>query len=261
MNTATIDEVKKFWDQRPCNVRHSDLPRGTREYFDAVEHKKLRVEPHILEFSDFQRWRGRRVLEVGCGIGTAAINFARCGADYTGVELSEASLALTRQRFDVYGLPGRFYQGNAEHLTDFVPVETYDLVYSWGVIHHSVNPSAIIQEMQRYMNAHSELRIMIYAANSWKAAMIQAGLDQPEAQSGCPIALTYTHQQARELLGDDLQIVEMRQDHIFPYEIDSYRRGEYHKQPWFEAMPCEVFRALEQQLGWHLLIRARLKGE
>ena len=142
MNTATIDQVKEFWNQRPCNVLHSDLPRGTKEYFDAVEHKKLRVEPHILEFSDFQHWRGRRVLEVGCGIGTAAINFARCGADYTGVELSEASLDLARQRFDVYGLTGRFYVANAEKLTQVVPQETYDLIYSWGVIHHSPDPTA-----------------------------------------------------------------------------------------------------------------------
>ena len=261
MTTATIDQVKEFWDQRPCNVRHSDLPRGTREYFDAVGHKKLRVEPHILDFSDFQAWRGRRVLEVGCGIGTAAINFARCGADYTGVELSEASLDLTRQRFDVYGLPGRFYQGNAEHLTDFVPVETYDLVYSWGVIHHSPRPRAIIDEMRRYMGTHSELRIMIYAANSWRAAMIDAGLDQPEAQSGCPIALTYTPEQAQELLGPELEIVSMHQDHIFPYEITSYRQGQYQQQPWFDAMPPEMFRALERRLGWHLLIRARLRGE
>ena len=115
--TATIDEVRKFWDARPCNVRHSSKPLGTREYFNEVEQKKFTAEPHIPNFCEFDRWKGRRVLEIGSGIGTMAINFARAGADYTGVELSAESLDLTRQRFSVYGYTGRFYQGNAEHLT------------------------------------------------------------------------------------------------------------------------------------------------
>lgn len=259
MNTADIQQVKQFWDDRPCNIRHSDRPLGSREYFDEVEAKKLRVEPHILDFTDFAQWRGRRVLEIGCGIGTAAVNFARCGARYTGVELSERSLELARQRFDVYGLNGNFYVANAEQLTDVVPVKTYDLIYSWGVIHHSVNPQRIIQQARCYMGANSELRIMVYAHDSWKRAMIDAGLDQPEAQSGCPIALTYRRQDIPELLGPDLEIVDIQQDHIFPYEIDSYRRGQYVKQPWFQHMPADMFRALERNFGWHLMITARLK--
>lgn len=259
MTTATIDQVREYWDRRPCNVQHSDQPRGSREYFDQVEEKKFRVEPHILEFSDFQHWRGRRVLEVGCGIGTAAINFARCGADYTGVELSEASFDLARQRFDVYGLTGRFYVADAEKLTQVVPQETYDLIYSWGVIHHSPDPTAIVQEMKQYMGPHSELRIMVYAYDSWKRAMIDAGLDQPEAQSGCPIARTYRREDIPSLLGPGLEITQIQQDHIFPYQVDPYRQGQYVKLPWFQQMPQDVLRVLEKNFGWHLMIRARLQ--
>src|SRR5205807_8312800 len=87
---------------RPCNIRHSPKPVGTREYFDEVEQRKHFVEPHIPGFAQFDRWAGKSVLEVGCGIGTAAVNFARHGAAYLGVELSEDSLNISRQRFSIY---------------------------------------------------------------------------------------------------------------------------------------------------------------
>ena len=90
----SINEVKTFWDNRPCNVRHSNKEVGTKEYFDEVERKKFFVEPHILGFTNFEEWQGKKVLEIGCGLATAGINFAFSGADYTGVELSEESLTL-----------------------------------------------------------------------------------------------------------------------------------------------------------------------
>jgi hypothetical protein len=97
---------------------------------------------------------------------------------------------------------------------------------------------------------------MLYARNSWKALMIEAGLDQPEAQSGCPIALTYTPDQVRALLQGQFDAVEIRQAHIFPYVVEKYIRYEYEVQPWFKAMPERMFDALQASLGWHLLITA-----
>ena len=70
--------------------------------------KKFFVEPHIIDFTDFASWRSKKVLEVGCGLATAGIEFAKFGADYTGVELSEESLDLARQRFDVSSETGKF---------------------------------------------------------------------------------------------------------------------------------------------------------
>src|SRR5262245_23149097 len=114
----TIEDVKAYWDRRPCNVRHSSQEIGSRQYFDEVEWRKYFVEPHIPRFAQFERWRDRRVLEIGCGIGTDAVNFARAGADYTGLELSQASLALAQGRFEIFGLNGSFCLGNAEHLSE-----------------------------------------------------------------------------------------------------------------------------------------------
>lgn len=256
--TATITEVKKFWDDRPCNIRHSDKDIGTKEYFDEVEAKKFFVEPHILDFTEFSNWEGKKVLEIGCGLATVGANFAINGAEYTGVELSESSLELAKKRFEVIGQSGNFYYGNAEELSSFVPAETYDLIYSFGVIHHSPYPEKIISEIKKYMNENSTLKIMLYAKDSWKNYMIEAGFDQPEAQYGCPIANTYTKQEVIDLL-NGYEVLSIEQDHIFPYQVEPYKNGEYIKQPWFDSMPPEMFRTLEKNLGWHLLITAKLK--
>jgi len=122
-----IDAVRAFWNSRPCNILHSPKAVGTREYFDDVEHRKYFVEPHIPEFADFQRWAGKRVLEIGCGIGTDTVNFARAGAQVTAIDLSDASADLTRRRLEVFGLADRatIHVGNAEdrrrHSTSCTP--------------------------------------------------------------------------------------------------------------------------------------------
>jgi ubiquinone/menaquinone biosynthesis C-methylase UbiE len=258
--TANITDVKNFWDSRPCNVKHSSKTIGSKEYFDEVEKKKFFVEPHIKSFSEFNLWNGKKVLEIGCGLATAGINFARYGADYTGVELSKETLELAKKRFEVYGVQGNFYEGNAENLSNFLPDEKYHLVYSWGVIHHTPHPEKVIQEVKKYLHKNGEFRVMLYASNSWKNYMIGAGLDQPEAQYGCPIAYTYTEDEIIELLGNDFIVTNMERDHIFPYQIEPYKKGEYVKQPWFENMPEEMFKILEKKLGWHILITAKLRN-
>jgi 2-polyprenyl-3-methyl-5-hydroxy-6-metoxy-1,4-benzoquinol methylase len=270
--TATsIDKVATYWNERPCNIRHSAQPVGTREYFDEVEARKYFVEYHIPGFADFPRWRGKRVLEIGCGIGTDSINFARNGADLTIVELSQNSLDLARQRFDVFGLEARFIEGNAEELDRLIPSgEKFDLIYSFGVIHHSPNPRKIIESFPRLMRPDSELRLMIYNRYSWKTLWVYLayGLQNlgrlrgliarySEAQTGCPVTYVYSNKEARELLAG-FDIVKMWNDHIFPYQIEPYRRYAYRKTWYFRYLPYHVFRSLEHVAGWHKLVVARL---
>jgi hypothetical protein len=158
----------------------------------------------------------------------------------------------------VYGETGTFYTGNAEDLPSFLPAQPFDLIYSFGVIHHSPFPEKIINNLASYMHGNSLLKIMLYAKESWKNYMIEAGLDQPEAQFGCPIALTYTEEEVRNLL-TGFDVLEIKKDHIFPYQVEPYKKNEYIRQPWFEAMPPEMFAALEKNLGWHMLITAKRK--
>jgi len=271
-----VEAVRDYWNARPCNVRHSPKDVGTRDYFDEVEARKYRVEPHIPKFADFAAWKGKRVLEVGCGIGTDTINFARAGATVTAVDLSDESLQLARRRADVFGLQDRitFHQANAEELTASVLVETYDLVYSFGVIHHTPHPEAAIRQVARYMGPGSTAKIMVYNRWSWKVLWILAtygkmrfwDLDRQvanhsEAETGCPVTYTYSRSTARQLLAaGGLDMTRADIEHIFAYHIPDYVQYRYVPVWPRRLLPDPAFHWLEHHLGWHLCLTARLQG-
>jgi ubiquinone/menaquinone biosynthesis C-methylase UbiE len=200
------------------------------------------------------------VLEIGCGIGTDTINFAREGAIVTAIDISKESLKLAEQRAKVFNLDNKitFVHSNAEELSQSIAPSKFDLIYSFGVIHHTENPDNAISEIKKYSNEDTDLRIMLYARNSWKQYLIEAEMEQPEAQAGCIIANTYTTEEIESLL-DGFHIYNIEQTHIFPYIIKKYIQYEYEKQPWFASMPEELFKTLEKRLGWHMLIKAKLK--
>lgn len=253
LGSRSLKDVESYWDRRPCNIKHSKLEIGTKEYFDEIEERKYFVEPHIPKFADFQAWKGKNVLEIGCGIGTDAVNFIRAGANYTGTDLSANSVSLARKRLEVYGLEGEILHANGEELC--LP-QKFDLIYSFGVIHHSPNPRKIVERAHAMCKADGILKIMLYAKSSWKTALIDAGLDQPEAQSGCPIAYSFDSTDVRELLSGLFSITEYRQDHIFPFVLEKYKEYEYELLPWFKEMPPEIYSALCANFGWHGLVTA-----
>ena len=249
----SIDDIKNYWNIRPCNLNHSKLEKGTCEYFDEVESKKHFVEPHILKFADFSNCNNLKVLEIGSGIGTAAVNFIRSGANYTGIELSDESLKLTKQRFNVYSLSGELYNINAEEDISFLGLNSFDLIYSFGVIHHSPNPEKIIGNVYKLLKPNGVLKLMLYAENSWKKMLIDKEEEQYEAQNNCPLAYTYTNEQVYKLL-ENFRNINIFQTHIFPYKIEHYKNNIYIKEDWFNSMPEKMFKILEEKLGWHLCI-------
>ena len=267
-----IERVKEYWDRRPCNIRHSTQPIGTKQYFDEVEARKYFVEPHILGFAEFERWRGKRVLEIGCGIGTDTVNFARHGARVTSVELSDKSLELARQRANLYGFQHQiqFYRGDAEQLSNFVPVEPYDLIYSFGVIHHTPHPDQVLEQLRQYARPGTTVKIMVYHRRSWKVLWIlltegraqfwrlrELVAKNSEAQTGCPITYTYSRREGRELVErHGFHARNIAVDHIFPYRIQDYVQYRYVRESFFRWMPPGLFHALETRLGWHLCITA-----
>src|SRR5579885_247056 len=269
---VSVDDVRTYWDARPCNLRHSRKPVGSREYFDEVEARKYLVEPHIPAFADFPHWHGKRVLEVGCGIGTDTVSFARHGARVTAVDLSEKSLAIARQRAQVFGLSDRveFYQANAEQLSAVLPLAQYDLIYSFGVIHHSPHHDRILKELRRYLAPGGTLKVMVYHRRSWKVFWILLtygrgrfwDLDRiiarhSEAQTGCPVTYSYTRAGGRRLLeAQGFRLTEVGVDHVFPYRISDYVEYRYVREWYFRWMPKAWFRKFERMFGWHLLLTA-----
>lgn len=268
-----IESVKAYWDNRPCNIRHSPKPVGTKEYFDEVEARKYFVEPHIPAFADFERWRDKDVLEIGCGIGTDTMNFARAGSRVVALELSGESMAIAGSRADVLGLTSaiRFVQGNAESLDQIDGIGEYDLVYSFGVLHHTPHPERAFEQILRRLRKGGELRFMVYHRTSWKVFWILATFGKgmfwktdeliarySEAQTGCPVTYSYTRQEIKQLLETlGYEVTDVSVDHIFPYKISDYKKYRYTTVWYFHLLPRWFFRQLERSFGWHLLVTAR----
>lgn len=257
MENNISSEIENYWNRQPCNIKHSQAPVGSEQYFREVTEKRYRSEPHILDFAGFHNWRGRRVLEIGCGIGTDAEQFARHGARYTGIDLSSSSLEICQQRFKIYNLPGEFIQGSVADLDLLKSLGDFDLVYSYGVLHHFPGIHQHIDNISHVVLPDGEFRFMVYAKNSWKYAMIQKGLDQFEAQAECPYAEAFTKDEIIAMLGEKFSLERIRQSHCFMYNVEEYKRGNFVMEPWFEAMPEVMRQAVKEYLGWHLLVKAK----
>ena len=256
--TSTLEErIKQYWNNQPCNIRHSGNEIGSLDFFKEVSARRFQVEPHIPEFAGFHLWQGKQVLEIGPGIGSDAAEFARHGADYYGIDYSEESVKLARTRFKVEGLIGNFHCGDASDKDMYADLPQFDLVYSYGVIHHFPAIDKIINNVYHALKPGGEFRFMVYARDSWKQAMINKGLDQYEAQAGCPYAKSYTKDDIATLLGSQFHIERLRQDHCFMYNVEAYKQGRYELEPWFKAMPDAMREAVREYLGWHLLVKAR----
>jgi ubiquinone/menaquinone biosynthesis C-methylase UbiE len=165
MVEKNIAEVRDYWNANPCNSRLSQ-ETDRRRYFEEVSRKRYEGRDwHVPIIAKFDSFRGKDVLEIGCGIGTDGMEFARCGARYIGVDLTPKSLELTRERFNVFGVLGRFEVANAEEGLPLAD-DSIDHVYSFGVIHHSPAPEKIIREIYRVLRPGGTLTVMLYNRSS-----------------------------------------------------------------------------------------------
>jgi ubiquinone/menaquinone biosynthesis C-methylase UbiE len=163
---VTLDDtdLNPFWEETQPGFKFSDAPVGTHEFFAEVEEHRYRLEPHVLDMARFTDWAGKDVLEVGCGIATDGINFARAGARYTGVDQAETALELARRRFEFEQLPGRFERAIATRLP--FDAKQFDLVYSHGVLHHLAATEQAVSEIYRVLRPNSNVLIMLYHRKS-----------------------------------------------------------------------------------------------
>jgi SAM-dependent methyltransferase len=168
-NNNLKERVRAFWQTHPCGAKFSSAEPGSKEFFDLIESHRYEKEWHIPEAANFAATAGLRVLEIGCGLGTDGVQFAKAGAEYTGVDLTQAAVELARRNFQLRGLTGSFQTADAENL-DF-PESTFDLVYSHGVLHHTPDTSRAIREVHRVLRPGGRAVVMLYHRHSYNHAV------------------------------------------------------------------------------------------
>ncbi|MGI8735071.1 MAG: methyltransferase domain-containing protein [Pyrinomonadaceae bacterium] len=259
--------AREQWSKDPCGAegnRESEF--GTRQFFDAIEQARYQeYAPWMRELMGFDQFAGARLLEVGCGMGTDLLQFARGGALCTGIDLTPRSIAITRHHFALYGERGDFLIADGERLP-FTP-GSLDVVYSNGVLHHTPDTAGAIRELYRVLKPGGVAKVMLYHKNSlnyWGEMMLHRGVLRGELlrgrspeeimsrwveyseHAGRPLVKVYDRKQARELFSDfsDIKI-----------HIEQLVRSEFPLLGRF--IPQRMLEVLRKSVGWNLIITAR----
>lgn len=157
--------VHAYWNKASCGTEVAQSPKHSYDYFQEIEAFRYKIEPEIFAFAQFTRFHGKKVLEVGVGAGTDFLQWARAGAECYGVDLTEESIANVQQRLALYGLKAHDLRvADAQQLP--YQSDSFDLVYSWGVIHHAPDMEKCLQEIIRVAKPGSTIKIMIYNRRS-----------------------------------------------------------------------------------------------
>lgn len=162
--------VKDFWNASSCGetlyLKGGDL----RDQFCNQLKKRYELEPFIIPFAEFSAWKGKKVLEVGVGLGADHQMFAQKGADLYGVDLTERAINRTSQRLKLFDLKSTLQVADAENLP--FNDEEFDLVYSWGVVHHSPDTEKAVGEIYRVLKKGGKAKVMIYHKKSMIGYML-----------------------------------------------------------------------------------------
>lgn len=196
-NANLKERVRAFWQANPCGTKFADAEPGTRRFYELVEEHRYTKEWHIPAAADFNSAKGLKVLEIGCGLGTDGARFAQAGADYTGVDLTQAAIELARRRFELFELPGKFQTADAEALE--FDDNTFDVVYSHGVLHHTPDTAQAIREIHRVLRPGGRAEVMLYHRDSYNyrvniSILRRAGAGLLKSERG----INLVHQLTRE---------------------------------------------------------------
>jgi ubiquinone/menaquinone biosynthesis C-methylase UbiE len=252
--SVNFGAVRDYWTTRPCGSwLAAEASPCSAEYFETTELGRYAREPFVSEYARFGEWRGKRVLEVGCGIGADLARFAREGARVVGVDITAVGAVTSRGRLQFHNLPGETLVGNAESLP--FASNVFDLVYSWGVIHHSPDTEAAAREIVRVARPGGSVVVMIYNRRSLVAAQayILYGLlrgrpfrslsEIMASHLESPGTKAFTEQQARRMF-DVLENLHVRRV-VTIYDLRIGRD---------RFLPNWICRILPQRLGYFMVI-------
>ena len=246
--------VREYWNHRIHDLEMSDEPVGSLAFFDALDDyrfDKLRYLPGSVNFDGH---RHRRVLEIGCGIGTDLVRFARGGARVVGIDLADRSVALARRNAELHGVAAEgLCVADGERLP--FAAERFDLVYAHGVIQYTANPDHLVAETHRVLKPGGQAIFMVYNRHSWLSALSRLARVEPE-HVDAPTFSMFASSEYRRLLSafTAVRIVPER----FPVRSRLHRgwKGMVYNRilvPTFTALP----RILVRRFGWHLLALCR----
>jgi ubiquinone/menaquinone biosynthesis C-methylase UbiE len=258
--------AREQWGQDPAGAiygREHDF--GTREFFDEVErHRYTEYAPWMPSVMGFDQFAGARLLEVGCGMGTDLLQFARGGARCTGVDLTPRSIEITRRRFALYEERGDFLISDGEHLP--FAAESFDVVYSNGVLHHTPDTAGAVNEVYRVLKPGGTAKVMLYhrhSLNYWGDIILRRGvrhgdflrgLSPSEIMSriveynehgGRPLVKVYSRRQARALFKTFREVKT---------EVEQLTRSEL---PIFKNISERMLSRLRHIIGWSVIITAQ----
>jgi SAM-dependent methyltransferase len=247
--SPTTDDIRKYWDQHIHDLEITRHPVGSPGFFADLDEYHFEKLHHLPRLIDFSGYRGRRVLEVGCGAGTDLVRFARGGAIVTGVDLSASAIALARENFRQQELEADLREADGEHLP--FPDESFDFVYAHGVVQYTTNDRALVDECHRVLKTGGEAVFQVYNRVSWLNALSHL-MKVPLEHDDAPVLKKYSADEVRDLLRSfrDVRIVEER----FP--VKSRLHGGW-KGLLFNTFFVGTFNALPRswvrRFGWHLL--------
>ncbi len=249
----TIDRVREYWNQHIHDLEITTHPVGSRGFFDDLDQYHFEKLHHLLRLVRFDGYRGRRVLEVGCGAGVDLARFARNGADVVGVDLSSSAIDLARANFSQQGLTGEFRVANGEALP--FSENSFDLVYAHGVVQYTADPQRLVDECRRVLKPGGEAIFQVYNRISWLNALsklMKVGLEHDDA----PVLLKFSIGEFRRLVSWFAEVTIVPERFPVRSRLHGGWKGAVYNGLFvgtFNALP----RALVQRFGWHLLAFCR----
>jgi SAM-dependent methyltransferase len=250
---ATTDDVRTYWNAHIHDLEITSHPVGSPGFFADLDQYHFEKLHHLPRLIPFDAYRGKRVLEVGCGAGTDLVRFARGGAIVTGVDLSASAIALARQNFAQQKLEADLREADGEHLP--FPDSSFDLVYAHGVVQYTADDQRLVAECRRVLKPGELAIFQVYNRVSWLNALSKL-MKVPLEHEDAPVLGKYSAAELRRLLKgfSDVRIVEER----FPVKSRLHRGW---KGLMFNTMFVGTFNALPRsfvrRFGWHLLAFCR----
>ena len=245
------EEVRDFWNRNVCQADLPGAEAGTREFFDEVENIRYKYHYHLRPLFDRimeASGKGGRLLEVGCGMATDLIQLSRMGIDVTGVDLTESGIDMARKRFELYSLDADLKVADAENLP--FDNDTFDVVYSFGVLHHTPDTKKAISETNRVLKPGGRSFVMLYYRPSlnYLAHWITGVPFDGSKKDKCPVERAYTKGEIRGLF-DMYGSVKINIDYLFGTGWGVVN----------SVTPVFIHRALGKYIGWHAMIEAEKK--